>query len=68
MVTQASDQSQNPSRAKIRECERHEPLTKHELEAVHLSAQSSRPLGDEGWVEGIARRLTLEFTMRPKTS
>ncbi len=43
-----------------------EPLTKHELEAVRLSAQRGRPLGDDGWVEAIARRLNLESTMRPR--
>ncbi len=33
-----------------------EPLTKHELDAVRLSARRGRPLGDDGWVEAIARR------------
>jgi len=43
-----------------------EPLTESELKAVRLSAQRGRPLGDEGWVESIARRLNLESTMRPR--
>ncbi len=43
-----------------------EPLTKNELDAVRLSAQRGKPLGDEGWVESIARRLNLESTMRPR--
>jgi len=43
-----------------------EPLTKQELDAVRLSAQRGQPLGDEGWVESIARRLNLESTMRPR--
>ncbi len=43
-----------------------EPLSKQELDAVRLSAQRGRPLGDEGWVESIARRLNLESTMRPR--
>ncbi len=43
-------------------------LTKDELEPVRLSAQRGRPLGDEGWVEAIARRLNLESTMRPRGS
>ena len=43
-----------------------EPLSKQELDAVRLSAQRGRPLGDEGWVESIARRLDLESTMRPR--
>ena len=41
-------------------------LSQSELEAVRLSAQRGRPLGDEGWVESIARRLNLESTMRPR--
>ncbi len=48
-----------------------EPLSKKELDAVRVSAQRGRPLGEEGWVESIARRLNLESTMRargrPKT-
>ena len=43
-----------------------ESLTKPELDAVRLSAQRGKPLGDEGWVESIARRLDLESTMRPR--
>ncbi|TWU47979.1 transposase [Rubripirellula reticaptiva] len=43
-----------------------EPLSQHELDAVRLSAHRGRPLGDEGWVESIARRLNLESTMRPR--
>jgi putative transposase len=43
-----------------------EPLSEEELAAVRLSAQRGRPLGDEGWVESIARRLNLESTMRPR--
>jgi len=43
-----------------------EPLSDEELAAVRLSAQRGRPLGDEGWVESIARRLNLESTMRPR--
>jgi putative transposase len=43
-----------------------EPLTEHELAAVRSSEQRGRPLGDEGWVEAIARRLNLESTMRPR--
>ncbi len=41
-------------------------LSQSELDAVRLSAQRGRPLGDEGWVESIARRLNLESTMRPR--
>jgi len=43
-----------------------EPLSEEELAEVRLSAQRGRPLGDEGWVESIARRLNLESTMRPR--
>jgi putative transposase len=43
-----------------------EPLSKQEFDAAGLSAQRGRPLGDEGWVESIARRLDLESTMRPR--
>lgn len=42
------------------------PLSQKELEAVRRCAQRGRPLGDEGWVESIARRLNLESTMRPR--
>ncbi|WP_342190332.1 transposase [Stieleria varia] len=41
-------------------------LSDEELAACRLSAQRGKPLGDEGWVERIARRLHLESTMRPK--
>ena len=43
-----------------------ESLTKRELDAVQLSAQRGKPMGDEAWVESIARRLNLESTMRPR--
>ena len=43
-----------------------EPLSERELDCVRLSAQRGRPLGDDGWVETIARRLNLESTMRPR--
>lgn len=43
-----------------------EPLTTKELDAVRLSAQRGRPLGDEAWVKSIATRLNLESTMRPR--
>ena len=43
-----------------------EPLSKKELDAVRLAANRGRPLGDEAWVESIARRLNLESTMRPR--
>ncbi len=43
-----------------------EPQTKQELEAVRISAQRGRPLGDESWVKSIVRRLHLESTIRPR--
>ncbi|MGM0490314.1 MAG: hypothetical protein ACQESR_26615 [Planctomycetota bacterium] len=43
-----------------------EPLSEKELAAVRRSARRGRPLGDEGGVESIARRLNLESTMRPR--
>jgi putative transposase len=43
-----------------------QPLSDSELASVRLSAQRGKPLGDEGWVESIARRLNLESTMRPR--
>ena len=42
------------------------PLTANELDAVRLSAQRGRPLGDPAWVESITRRLKLESTIRPR--
>jgi len=42
------------------------PLTDAELVAVRQCVQLGRPLGDEGWVESILRRLGLESTMRPR--
>ena len=43
-----------------------EALSERELESVRRSVQRGAPLGDEGWVESIARRLNLESTMRPR--
>ena len=36
-----------------------EPLSGKELEAIRKCVQRGRPLGDETWVESIARRLGL---------
>lgn len=43
-----------------------QPLTEQELKAIRTSVQRGSPLGDEGWVESIARRLNLESTMRAR--
>jgi putative transposase len=42
------------------------PLTPAEDAAVALSLQRGRPFGDETWQKRIARRLGLEFSMRPR--
>lgn len=39
-------------------------LTDKELEAVRRCAHRGQPLGNESWVESIARRLHLESTLR----
>ena len=41
-------------------------LSDQELDSVRRCAQRGAPLGDECWVESIARRLGLESTMRPR--
>jgi putative transposase len=42
------------------------PLTEAEQKQVHRSLDRSCPLGSEGWVESVARRLKLESTLRPR--
>ena len=41
-------------------------LTKAELDAVRLSPSRGRPYGNEQWQKRTAKRLGLEFTMRPR--
>ncbi len=43
-----------------------EPLSDKELESIRKCVQRGRPLGDETWVESIAKRLSLETTIRPR--
>ena len=43
-----------------------DPLSERELEAVRMSSQRGRPLGDDRWVESIVQRLSLETTIRPQ--
>lgn len=43
-----------------------EPLTEKELEAVRWSIKRGSPLGNETWVESVARRFGLESTLRPR--
>jgi putative transposase len=42
------------------------PLTTAELEAVRRSVQRGAPYGSPAWCEKTARRLGLEFTLRPR--
>ena len=37
-----------------------------EVEQIRTSVNRQRPLGDQGWVEGIAKKLGLEHTIRPR--
>lgn len=43
-----------------------QPLTDKELEAVRRCAHRGQPMGEESWVESVARRLNLESTLRPR--
>jgi len=43
-----------------------QPLTDRELETVRRCAHRGQPLGNESWVESVARRLNLESTLRPR--
>jgi putative transposase len=40
--------------------------TASELEDIRCSAQRGRPFGSQGWVVRIAKRLSLESTLRPR--
>jgi len=42
------------------------PDTASELEDLRCSAQRGRPFGSQGWVVRIAKRLSLESTLRPR--
>ena len=42
-----------------------EPQTAAELATLRLAVARGRPLGDPRWVKRTARRLALEFTLRP---
>ena len=42
------------------------PETASELEDLRCSAQRGRPFGSRGWVVRIAKRLSLESTLRPR--
>ena len=43
-----------------------QPLGQNELEAVRLSAQRGRPLGDERWVKSTVKKFKLESAIRPR--
>jgi putative transposase len=43
-----------------------QPLSDSELDAVRLSTQRGRPLGDERWVESTVKKFNLESTIRPR--
>ena len=43
-----------------------EAPAKGELSMLRENVLRSRPLGDEPWVAGMARRLGLEFILRPR--
>ena len=42
------------------------PQTERELEALRRSVQRGSPFGSPGWQTQTARRLGLEFTLRPR--
>lgn len=42
------------------------PLEEKELDAIRWSIRRGSPFGTETWVESIARRLSLESTLRPR--
>ncbi len=41
-------------------------MSKNELQAMQKSIRRGTPLGEEAWIESIARRLNLESTLRPR--
>ena len=43
-----------------------QPLSDSELDAVRLSTQRGRPLGDERWVKSTVKKFNLESTIRPR--
>jgi len=42
------------------------PETASELEDLRCNAQRGRPFGSQGWVVRVAKRLSLESTLRPR--
>ena len=43
-----------------------QPLNDAELEAIRRSVRKGAPLGDTAWTQRTAKRLGLEFTLRPR--
>ncbi|MFZ5829677.1 MAG: hypothetical protein ACOY3P_06300, partial [Planctomycetota bacterium] len=43
-----------------------QPQTEAELEALRCCVHRSRPYGDPAWVADVAKRLGLEWTLRPR--
>ena len=43
-----------------------EPLTKAELDAIRKAVRRGSPYGSAGWQQRVAKRLGLEFTLRPR--
>jgi hypothetical protein len=43
-----------------------QPQTTAELEALRRSVVRGRPFGSENWTRRLAKRLGLEFTLRPR--
>jgi putative transposase len=42
------------------------PVTAGELEALRRSVNRGTPYGQPSWMEAVAKRLGLEFTLRPR--
>ena len=43
-----------------------EPVADEELTLLRQNVARSRPLGDDNWVQTVAKRLGLAFTLRPR--
>jgi putative transposase len=41
-------------------------LNQKEIEQIQISVNRERPLGDQDWIEIIAKKLGLEHTIRPR--
>lgn len=43
-----------------------QPMTEAEVEAIRRAIRRGRPFGSEEWTQGTAKRLGLEFSLRPR--